>query len=129
MCFNGFQSQVYHSEIRNTRVYLELCRNRLSAIQYTYLLTYGAEPVLRRSQLCSYSRNSQHFMEPERSLPCSQESFTDPYPEPDQSNRYHPILCKIHFNIVYPPTPYYKGYFIKVLHIRVTLENLLVSSV
>jgi hypothetical protein len=30
-------------------------------------------------QLCSYSRTSQHFKEPEGSLPCSQEPSTSPY--------------------------------------------------
>jgi hypothetical protein len=30
-------------------------------------------------------------MEPEDSLPCSQEPSTGPNPEPDQSNPYHPI--------------------------------------
>jgi hypothetical protein len=34
----------------------------------TYLFTYGAEPFLRSCQLCSYSRTSQHFMEPEGSM-------------------------------------------------------------
>jgi hypothetical protein len=54
-------------------------------------LTHGAEPFLKICQLCSYSRTSQHFMEPGVSLPCSREPSTGPYPEPDQSNPYHPI--------------------------------------
>jgi hypothetical protein len=55
-------------------------------------LTHGAEPFLRRCQLCSYSRTSQHFVEPESSLPRSQEPSTGPSPEPYQFNPYHPIL-------------------------------------
>jgi hypothetical protein len=31
-------------------------------------------------------------MEPEGSLPRSQESYLSPYPEPDESSPYHPIL-------------------------------------
>jgi hypothetical protein len=42
----------------------------------TYLLTYGAEPFFGSWQLCSHSRTSQNFMEPEGSLPCSQEPST-----------------------------------------------------
>jgi hypothetical protein len=56
------------------------------------LLTYGAEPFLRRRQLCSPSRTSQHFVEPEGSIPCSQEPSTGLYPEPYSSNSLHPIL-------------------------------------
>jgi hypothetical protein len=42
-------------------------------------------------------------MEPEGSLPCLQEPSTGPFPEPDQSSPFHPILSKIHFNIILPP--------------------------
>jgi hypothetical protein len=56
-----------------------------------YLLTYGAEPFLRSCQLCSHSRNSQHFMKPEGSSQCSQEPSNGPYPEPDQPSPHHPI--------------------------------------
>jgi hypothetical protein len=56
------------------------------------LLTYGNQPFLRSCQLCSHSKISQNFMEPERSLPCSQQPSTHPYPEPDRFSPYHPIL-------------------------------------
>jgi hypothetical protein len=59
-------------------------------------LPHRAEPFLRSQQLCSYSRISQHFMEPEDSLPCSQEPSTGPYPEPDRSSLYHLILSLQH---------------------------------
>jgi hypothetical protein len=51
---------------------------------------HGAEPFLRNRQLCSYSRTSQQFMEPEGSIQCSQESFIFPYPELERSNREQP---------------------------------------
>jgi hypothetical protein len=49
-------------------------------------------------------------MEPKDSLPCSQEPSTGPYPEPNQSSPYHPILSYLAmidfniFNIVHPST-------------------------
>ena len=57
----------------------------------TYLLTcllHGAESFLRSQLVCSQSRNSPHFMEPEGSLPHSQASATCPYPWPTQSSSH-----------------------------------------
>jgi hypothetical protein len=62
------------------------------------------EIFLRRRQLCSYSRISQYFMEPKGLLPCSQEPSTGPYPKPDQSNPYHPILSLLDPFYYYPRT-------------------------
>jgi hypothetical protein len=42
--------------------------------------------------LLGHSIVSQHFAEPEGSIPNSQELSTCPYPEPDQSSPHHPIL-------------------------------------
>jgi hypothetical protein len=56
------------------------------------ILTYGAGPFFRSRQLCSPSRTSQHFMQPEGSIPCSQEPSTGPYPELYQANPLHPSL-------------------------------------
>jgi hypothetical protein len=86
-----FQAEIWtaSSEIRS-RIATQ------SAVEITdegnIIITHGAGPFLKSRQLCSYSRNSQHSMELEGSLPCSQEPSTDPYPEPDQSNSCHPIL-------------------------------------
>jgi hypothetical protein len=44
------------------------------------------------------------MMVAESSLPCSEDPFTDPYPEPDQSRQYCPfLLSKIHFTVILPP--------------------------
>jgi hypothetical protein len=48
--------------------------------------------TLRSRHFCSSSRISQNFMEPKVLLPCSQERSSGPYPEPDQSSPYSPIL-------------------------------------
>jgi hypothetical protein len=53
---------------------------------------YGAELFLRSRQLCSHSRTSQHFMELEGSIPCSQEPSTGHYPKPYPFNPLHSIL-------------------------------------
>jgi hypothetical protein len=38
-------------------------------------------------------------MEPEGSLPCSQQPASGPYPEPDESRTHLHAACKINFNI------------------------------
>jgi hypothetical protein len=71
----------------------------------TISLFHGAESFLRSHQLLSYSGISQHFMEPEGSLPYSQEPSTVHILS--QINLVHTTLSyvsKIHFNIILPPT-------------------------
>jgi hypothetical protein len=55
-----------------SRKYEVLCRTVSgicdSLLWIKCLLTHGAEPCLKSCQLCSHSRTSQHFMEPEGSI-------------------------------------------------------------
>jgi hypothetical protein len=68
-------------------------RYRLLSAVKSHLTNFnGAEPFLRSRQLCSYSRISEHFMEPEGSLLCLQEPFIGSYPEPDQSSLFQPMI-------------------------------------
>jgi hypothetical protein len=65
---------------------------------HIFTLTHGAEPFLRSFQLCSHSRTFQRFIEPEGSLPHSQESST----QIDSIHTIPSYPSKIHFNIVHP---------------------------
>jgi hypothetical protein len=53
---------------------------------------YGAKHHTKTHQLCTHSIVSKRFIEPEGSLPRSQELSTCPYTEPNQSSKHHYIL-------------------------------------
>jgi hypothetical protein len=42
--------------------------------------------------IVSFSKILNILQEPEGSLPCSRKPSTGPYPEPDQTSPYHPIV-------------------------------------
>jgi hypothetical protein len=93
-----------------------LCQPRLCKGDHASL-THGAEPFLRSRQLCSYSRTSQHFMECEGSLPCSQEPSTGPYPEPDQSSPYHfTTSLSTHLRLGLPSGLFLSGFPTNILY-------------
>jgi hypothetical protein len=80
---------------------LSLPALRKECAELIYLLIYGAEPFLRICQLCSYSRISQHFKEPEGLLPCSQSPPLVPILS--HINPVHTIpsyFSEMYFNIV-----------------------------
>jgi hypothetical protein len=55
-------------------------------------LTSWSRALLEKPLVVQLLKISQHFMELEGSLPCSQEPSTSPYPELHQSSLYHRIL-------------------------------------
>jgi hypothetical protein len=73
-------------------------RNSSGPLQYSLVTVdlinelHGAEFFFEKPLVARYSRFSQHFMESEGSLPCSQQPSTIPYPQPYESNPQHPML-------------------------------------
>jgi hypothetical protein len=61
--------------------------------------------------MLGHSIVSQHFMEPEGSIPNSQKLSTCSYPEPDQSSPHHPIpiIHYLHTKIFFSVTKIKKG--------------------
>jgi hypothetical protein len=65
---------------------------QIHIVKFSTYWLHGAEYYSRGHQLCSHLRTFQHFMEPESSLPHSQQPYNSPYPESDQSSPHPPIL-------------------------------------
>jgi hypothetical protein len=61
----------------------------------------GLSPAREATSCVATQELPQHFMKPEGSLPCSQQPSSGPYPEPDQSSSYHPIVCQKYILILY----------------------------
>jgi hypothetical protein len=70
----------------------------------THSLTHAAEPFLSSRQLYSYSRTSQHFMEPEGSLLCSQEHSIGLFLS--QINSIHTVASYLSKILLYCPSTY-----------------------
>jgi hypothetical protein len=73
------------------------------SLTLTHSLTHGAEPFLRSCKLCSYSRTSQHCMEPEGLLPCSHEPSHCP-------PTYMLVFLVVSLLLAFPPVSYIHSY-------------------
>jgi hypothetical protein len=70
----------------------------------------------------SRSRNSPHFMEPEGSLPCSQEPASSPYPEPDESTPQPHTLFLINVS-VFQVVSTLQDFLIRILNVFLYLSH------
>jgi hypothetical protein len=84
------------------------CCSLYISSQMALRVAYQPTAVTLQTTVCLDKFISTAFTEQKRLLLCSQESATDRYPEPDESNqyRYRPnLFYKIHFTIIIPSTP------------------------
>jgi hypothetical protein len=83
---------------------------RLSTEQSIFLHTSEGGPTptelspSREPPALQLLKSSQHFMEPQGSLPCSQEPSIGPYPEQHEPTPYHPVLYLKDLSYYYPHT-------------------------
>jgi hypothetical protein len=88
---------------------------------HDYILLSHGSGSLQTTLLLSHSRTSQHFIEHEGSLPCSQEPSTGSCLKPDQSSTYHPILRSFlishtHLHLNFPSGLFPSGFLTKTLY-------------
>jgi hypothetical protein len=91
---------IFIGHFKNTNIALERflqvaclsCEPSQSKILTTNDLLHGARSFLWNKQLLSHTRNSQHFVEPERSLLCSWGPTTVPYSDPESYLKYITLI-------------------------------------
>jgi hypothetical protein len=76
---------------------------------YSDLHTYGSKKKLFSIYIQFYeididSNQNHHSLTHSWSWALLTKPSTGPYPESDHCSAYHPILSKIHFNTIHPPT-------------------------
>jgi hypothetical protein len=81
------------------------CVNRRFASIFRVEKSASEEPAWADCCRLAASRISQHFMDPESSLPCSQEASTSTDPEPNQCSPYHPIILTLLSHHIIDPLP------------------------
>jgi hypothetical protein len=91
---SGFPANILYAVVSAIRATCPAHRILLHPFQLTYLLT-ELSPSWEAANCVAIQEIPSNFKKPEGSSPCSQELSTGPY---------HPILSKIHFNTVHPPT-------------------------
>jgi hypothetical protein len=92
----------------------------------THSLTHGAEAFLRSCQLCNYSRNTQYFMEPEGSLPCSQDQTSSIKHQENIHNFFLNCDGILHHEFMWPSYTLNKQYYANVLqHVQ---ENIVSNA-
>jgi hypothetical protein len=112
----------WKADCKNFKRWVPVCWNPYTYL-LIYLLTYWAEPFMRSCQLWNYSKNSQHFMESECSLPCLQEPSTGHYPEPDRFSPYHPnylrstLILSTHIHFCLPSGHFSSAFPVNILYV------------
>jgi hypothetical protein len=96
-------------------------RRVLYNLQDGYNWWNGRESFSRHQQFFRQLRRSPHFMEPEYSFSCQEQTITCHCRQPHKSNPRQSILIKFNFNIILPSTP---GFFMWVFASGIRFKTL-----